>query len=166
MGTKLPDTNVCRPRPTSRLELDHYLELLLRKPGALPGGTVLEQARAAGKFTPVHDAWWAAARKARGNRDGTCALIEVLLLGRHLSSEHLVAGLAAALRADALGVDAVHHDPQKPVEKSLPVRAHARPSRLTGTSGLRVPCQVTAKVSRARVAATKSRERALRSSLM
>lgn len=42
----------------SRLDLDHYLEALVRKPGALPGATALEQARSAGKFTPVHDAWW------------------------------------------------------------------------------------------------------------
>lgn len=35
-----------------------YLEGLLRKPGALPGATALEQARFAGKFTPVHDAGW------------------------------------------------------------------------------------------------------------
>jgi hypothetical protein len=48
----------------TRLDLDHYLEALLRKPGALPGSTALEQARAAGKFTPVHDAWWKAVRKA------------------------------------------------------------------------------------------------------
>jgi len=34
-----------------RLDLDHYLEALVRKPGALPGSTALEQARAAGKFT-------------------------------------------------------------------------------------------------------------------
>jgi hypothetical protein len=46
------------------LELDHYLEALVRKPGALPGATALDQARAAGKFTPIHDAWWAAACKA------------------------------------------------------------------------------------------------------
>ena len=66
-----------------RLDLDHYLEALLRKPGALPGATALEQARAAGKFTPVHDAWWAAVRKAHGDAAGTRALIEVLLLHRH-----------------------------------------------------------------------------------
>ncbi|WP_432173963.1 hypothetical protein [Streptomyces sp. Tue6028] len=41
-----------------RLERDHYLESLLRKPGALPGATAMDLARAAGKFTPVHDAWW------------------------------------------------------------------------------------------------------------
>ncbi|GAA2145745.1 Mu transposase domain-containing protein [Actinomadura napierensis] len=50
----------------SRLVLDHYLEILVRKPGALPGATALEQARAAGKFTPVHDRWWGAG----GGREG------------------------------------------------------------------------------------------------
>ncbi|MEU5538953.1 IS21 family transposase, partial [Streptomyces sp. NPDC020362] len=85
-----------------RLELDHYLEALVRKPGAFPGSTALEQARSAGKFTPVHDAWWDQAKKLHGERDGTRALIEVLLLGRHLHHEHVVAGLAAALRAGAM----------------------------------------------------------------
>lgn len=33
----------------SRLVLDHYLEALVRKPGAFPGSTALEQARSAGK---------------------------------------------------------------------------------------------------------------------
>ncbi|MCQ9177618.1 hypothetical protein KMT30_00820 [Streptomyces sp. IBSBF 2953] len=50
-----------------RLDLDHYLEALIRKPGAFPGATALEQARSAGKFTPVHDARWAAAVKAHGD---------------------------------------------------------------------------------------------------
>lgn len=90
-----------------RLELDHYLEVLVRKPGAFPGSTALEQARSAGKFTPVHDAWWDPARKIHGERDGTRALIEVLLLGRHLPHEHVVAGLrAGALTADAVALEA------------------------------------------------------------
>ena len=97
----------------ARLELDHYLEALVRKPGALPGATALEQARAAGRFTPVHDAWWAAARKAHGDRDGTRALIQVLLLHRHMLHEHVVAGLACALRAGALTADAVALEARK-----------------------------------------------------
>ncbi|WP_426570365.1 Mu transposase domain-containing protein [Streptomyces canus] len=96
-----------------RLELDHYLEALIRKPGAFPGATALEQARSAGKFTPVHDAWWDQARKVHGERDGTRALIEVLLLGRHIPHEHLVAGLATALRAGALTADAVALEARK-----------------------------------------------------
>ncbi|WP_280382518.1 Mu transposase domain-containing protein [Nocardia wallacei] len=95
------------------LELDHYLEGLLRKPGALPGSTVLEQARAAGKFTPVHDAWWAASRKAHGDAADTKALIEVLLLHRHMRHEHVVAGLVAALAAGALTPDAVALEARK-----------------------------------------------------
>ncbi len=67
-------------RGESRPVLDHYLETLLRKPGAFPGATALEQARVAGKFTPVHEAWWTAARAAHGEAAGTGALIEVLLL--------------------------------------------------------------------------------------
>jgi transposase len=100
-------------RSGTRLDLDHYLEALVRKPGALPGSTALEQARAAGKFTPVHDAWWAEARKAHGDTAGTRALIEVLLLHRHMTHEHIVAGLAAALKAGALTADAVALEARK-----------------------------------------------------
>lgn len=96
-----------------RLELDHYLEGLLRKPGALPGATALEQARAAGKFTPVHDAWWGAVRKTHGDAAGTRALIEVLLLHRHMTHEHVVTGIAAALKAGALTADAVALEARK-----------------------------------------------------
>ena len=53
------------------LELDHYLEILVRKPGALPGSAALAQARAAGVFTSVHEAFWAAARARHGDAAGT-----------------------------------------------------------------------------------------------
>ncbi|MFE6867761.1 hypothetical protein ACFVFS_14465 [Kitasatospora sp. NPDC057692] len=96
-----------------RLDLDHYLEALVRKPGTFPGPTALDQARSAGKFTPVHDAWWAAAVRAHGDAEGTRALIDVLLLGRHLLYEHIVAGLATALRAGALTADAVALEARK-----------------------------------------------------
>ncbi|MEV0766691.1 IS21 family transposase [Nocardia salmonicida] len=102
----------------TRLDLDHYLEGLLRKPSALPGATALDQARAAGKFTPVHEAWWSAARHAHGERDGTRALIEVLLLHRYLPHDHVVASLAAALQAGALTADAVALEARKIGESS------------------------------------------------
>jgi hypothetical protein len=35
------------------LTLDHYLEVLRYKPGALPGATALAQARSAGAFTAI-----------------------------------------------------------------------------------------------------------------
>lgn len=61
----------------------------------------------------MHDAWWDAAVKAHGERDGTRALIEVLLLSRHLPHEHLVTGLAAALKTGALTADAVALEARK-----------------------------------------------------
>lgn len=54
--------------------------------------------------------------KAHGERDGTRALIEVLLLSRHLPHEHLVGGLATALRTGALTADAVALEARKAAE--------------------------------------------------
>ena len=71
------------------LVLDHYLEVLRRKPGALPGATALAQARAAGTFTAAHQGYWDAARRKHGDAAGTRALIEVLLAHRTLPAAAL-----------------------------------------------------------------------------
>lgn len=89
------------------LVLDHYLEVLRRKPGALPGATALAQARHAGTFTAEHDAFWAAARRALGDAEGTRELVEVLLLHRRHRHADVVAGIAAALSAGAVRADVV-----------------------------------------------------------
>jgi transposase len=120
----------------ARLDLDHYLEALVRKPGALPGATALEQARAAGKFTPVHDAWWAAARKAHGDAAGTRALIQVLLLHRHTAHEHVVAGLAAALQAGALTADAVALEARKAADADDPAGQEPAPAAPSAVASL------------------------------
>lgn len=98
------------------MELDHYLEALVRKPGAMAGATALEQARQSGKFTKSHDAWWAAVRKAHGESDGTRAIIDVLLLHRSMPHDQVVAGLDAALRAGAVTADAVALEARKAAE--------------------------------------------------
>jgi transposase len=100
----------------SRLELDHYLETFIRKPGALPGATALQQARAAGTFTPTHEAWWATACKAHGDAEGTRALIEVLLLHRHMPHQQVLEGIRAALTAGALTADVVALEARKAAE--------------------------------------------------
>jgi transposase len=100
-------------RGSQSLQLDHYLEVLYHKPGALPGATALAQARSAGVFTAVHDAWWAAARVAHGDAAGTRALIEVLLLHRHLAAEHVVAGISAALAVRSTSPDVVAVEARK-----------------------------------------------------
>lgn len=93
--------------------LDHYLEVLLRKPGALPGATALVQARKAGVFTVAHEAFWSAARTAHGDSAGTRALIEVLLLHRHLPAADVIAGITIALAAGASTCDVVALEARK-----------------------------------------------------
>jgi transposase len=90
-----------------RDELDHYLEILKIKPGALAGSTALAQARAAGVFTTAHDAFWAAAHAAHGEAAGTRALIEVLLLHRRMDHAAVLAGITATLEAGSTSPDLV-----------------------------------------------------------
>ena len=101
---------------TEQLVLDHYLEVLARRPGAMPGASALAAARAGGTFTDVHERYWAAARRRLGDAAGTRALIAVLLLHRGLPTHAVLAGMTAALAADRLDADLVavearrHHD--------------------------------------------------------
>jgi transposase len=80
------------------LQLDHYLEILTHKPGAMAGSTALAQARAKGVFTDTHDRFWIAARRERGDANGTRALIEVLLLHRRMTAADVLAGVEAVLK--------------------------------------------------------------------
>ncbi len=96
------------------LHLDHYLEVLAHRPGALAGATALVQARAEGTFTAGHQRFWDAARRAYGDRDGTRALIGVLLLHRTLPTAAVLAGIDVALtagscQADLVAVEARRH---------------------------------------------------------
>jgi transposase len=102
------------------LVLDHYLEVLWRKPGALPGSTALSQARAAGTFTAAHDAFWAAARARHGDAEGTRALVEVLLLHRHQVHADVVAGLQAAVGVGATSADVVAVEARRAAERRQP----------------------------------------------
>jgi transposase len=116
----------CTERGGQVLLMDHYLEVLARKPGALPGATALDQARKAGAFTATHEAYWAAARKAHGDAGGTRALIEVLLLHRHLTTVDVMAGISAALSVGSTSSDVV----------AVEARKHAQQRGVAATSEL------------------------------
>jgi hypothetical protein len=100
-------------RGSESLVLDHYLEVLKVKPGALPGATALARARAAGAFGEVHEAFWAEARRRLGDAAGTRALIEVLLAHRILPAASLTAGMAAALAAGSVDPAVVQVEARK-----------------------------------------------------
>ncbi|MCU1497905.1 MAG: transposase [Acidimicrobiales bacterium] len=79
------------------LTLDHYLEVLKVKPGALAGATALAQAKAAGVFTQTHQRYWDAVRQARGDTAGTKALVEILLAHRTQPAAALIAAMDTAV---------------------------------------------------------------------
>ena len=85
----------------------------------MPGATALAQARAAKVFTAEHDAWWSIARKAHGDAGGTRALVEVLLLHRHLDRADVVAGISAALSVGSTNVDVVALEARKASERHV-----------------------------------------------
>ena len=110
--------------------LDHYLEVLVRKPGALPGATALVQARAAGTFTAAHEAFWAAARKAHGDSGGTRALVEVLLLHRHHATPTSSPASPPRCAVGAVSPDVVAVETRKHHQHAAtPLQPRRRPGR-------------------------------------
>jgi hypothetical protein len=119
------------------LVLDHYLEVLVRKPGALSGATALAGARAAGTFTGRHQRFWDAARAQLGDGPGTRALIGVLLLARTMPAGVVDAGMAAALRLgryepDLVAVEARRAATPTSAPAPVPVPAGAGPTAAVG----------------------------------
>jgi len=113
---------------TQDLVLDHYLEVLARKPGALAGATALATARAGGAFTAEHQAFWDAARRALGDAAGTRALIGVLLLHRSVPAGAVEAGMAAARRIARFDAEVVAVEARRAAGDRTPAAAVPLPS--------------------------------------
>ena len=99
------------------LVLDHYLEILIRKPGAMPGSTALAQARASGVFGPTHERFWVEARRKLGDGAGTRALIGALLLHRRLPAATVIAAMEAALGIGSVDPEVVAIEARRIAEK-------------------------------------------------
>ena len=102
------------------LVLDHYLEVLARKPGALSGATALVAARAGGGFTPTHQRFWDAARRALGDGPGTRALVGVLLLHRTMPTTAVLAGMNTAIGMGHFDPDLVAVEARRQVHATTP----------------------------------------------
>ena len=71
----------CYDRNRSLYELEHYLDVLERKPGALAGSTPLAQWRAKGRWPASYDELWAKLNRRHGKLDGTRQMVELIQLG-------------------------------------------------------------------------------------
>jgi transposase len=111
----------CYRRQQQVLNLEHYLEALARKPGALAGSTPLAQWRAAGQWTAAHDHLWALLQERQGSQEGTRQMIELLQLGRQHGYERLTRAIHQALTSGAYDAAAVRYFLTAPSLVSPPV---------------------------------------------
>jgi transposase len=113
------DRSVARGSQT--LLLDHYLEILAHKPGALPSSLALAQARKSGILTDAHERFWRRARRRYGDPGGTRSFIEVLLLHRSLPFPAVHAALDLANRCGSVDPALVAIEARRIVEHRPPV---------------------------------------------
>lgn len=79
------------------LDLEHYLDVLAHKPGALAGSTPLEQWRQAGRWPGSYDSLWAKLTERRGKQTGTRQMIELLQEGKRHGWDKLSEAIEQAL---------------------------------------------------------------------
>jgi transposase len=116
------------------LDLEHYLDTLERKPGALAGSRPLARWRAAGRWPPAYDALWTHLNERHGKAAGTRLMIELLQAGRRLGYGYLTAAIETAVKLNCADAAAVHYllnhvDSNRPSPPALDVGALARYER-------------------------------------
>ena len=88
-------------------QLDHYLELLARKPGGLEHSVALSQERDRGKWPDCFDELWAALGDRYGRSDAARQMVDVVLLCRDHGPERVALAVRGALTAGAIDGRAV-----------------------------------------------------------
>jgi transposase len=81
--------------------LDHYLELLERKPGGLERSLALAQTRERGAWPAAFDELWAALTGRYGRSEAARQMVDVLMLVRDLGPERVARAVRGALAAGA-----------------------------------------------------------------
>ena len=89
--------------------LEHYLDVLERKPGALIGSKPLAQWRKLGRWPESYDRLWQGLIERHGRQKGTKQLIELLQFGRVHGQEKLRAAVEQALSLGCADSEAVRH---------------------------------------------------------
>lgn len=91
------------------LDLEHYLEVLERKPGALRGSKPLAQWRAQGRWPASYDRLWESMRLRHGRQGGARAMVAVVRMGREFGYAKLEASVGQALELGSTDTAAIRH---------------------------------------------------------
>lgn len=108
-GRRVAEHPRCYQRRQQVLSLEHYLDVLERKPGAFPGSKPLEQWRREGRWTADHDRFWGGLQRKYGAQAGTRLMIELLRLGRAAGYDRLKQAIRQALALGATDAAAVRY---------------------------------------------------------
>jgi hypothetical protein len=88
-------------------QLDHYLELLARKPGGLEHSLALAQERERGGWPAGFDELWTALTGRYGRSEAARQMVDVLMLCREHEPKHVALAVRGALAAGAIDGRAV-----------------------------------------------------------
>jgi hypothetical protein len=91
------------------LNLEHYLDVLEKKPGAMAGSTPLEQWRQAGRWPECLDRIWKKLDERHGKSGGTREMITLVRAGLSAGWDRLVRAVEEALRLGVSDAAAVLH---------------------------------------------------------
>lgn len=83
------------------MKLDHYLNLLKYKPGALKGSLVFSQTKQRNEWPIAYEHLWQSLNKRLGEPKGTQMLIEILMLNREHGHETVLMAVEAGLQYGA-----------------------------------------------------------------
>jgi transposase len=121
-------------------KLDHYLELLARKPGGLERSLALAQERQRGAWPAAFDELWCALTGRYGRSEAARQMVDVLMLCREHGPDHVALAVRGALAAGAhdgraVAVLARRAHTSRPAAAPAPLTeleprlaAHARPA--------------------------------------
>ncbi len=108
-GKRVARHERCYSRLQQILDLEHYLDVLRKKPGALAGSTPLAQWRLAGRWPDSFDRLWQALNTRHGRQQGTRQMIELLSIGASEGWDQLHGAVDQALSLGCQDVAAIRH---------------------------------------------------------
>jgi transposase len=108
-GRRVARHQRCFSRQQQVLDLEHYLDIMERKPGALAGSSALAQWRQAGRWPESFDRLWHALGLRHGRQPGTRQMIELLQLGSGDNWDRLRTAVDQALALGCHDVAAIRH---------------------------------------------------------
>jgi hypothetical protein len=105
----LPGMNAATAASRRSSILEHYLDVLRKKPGALAGSTPLAQWRQAGRWPASFDQLWQALNLRHGRSEGTREMIELLELGAGHGWDRLCVAVEQTLSMGCHDAAAIRH---------------------------------------------------------